>query len=134
MLLYIACHHTRPTSSTDSCKSYNGSEIFKPGLINVDCGYLLTPPRPRRSDTQNSPEDWTMSINVCAISPRALVKTVHFQNNETGVDSPLEDLKIIKTEPKVYPSREDLPLWGIENLGWNLSIHEIQVLWGLIDE
>lgn len=75
-----------------------------------------------------------MSINVCATSPRALIKTVHFQYNETGDNPSLKGLKVIKNEPKVYPSGEDLPLWGIENLGWDLSIHEIQVLWGLIDK
>ena len=118
----------------DICKSVNGTEVYKPGLVNVDCGYLITPPRLSKNASQDSPEDWTMSINVCATSPRAIVKTVHFQYNETGNGNTLDGLRVIKAEPKVYGPNEDLPLWGIENLGWNTSIHEIQVLWGLISK
>ncbi|PVH76986.1 hypothetical protein DL98DRAFT_574021 [Cadophora sp. DSE1049] len=118
----------------DSCKSIKGSEVFKPGLVNVDCGYLITPPRLTKNASQDSPEEWKMSINVCASSPRALVKTVHFQYNDTGHDPTLDNLKIIKSEPKIYASSEDLPYWGIEGASLNLSIHEMQVLWGVVDK
>ncbi|KAK0114757.1 hypothetical protein ONS95_014241 [Cadophora gregata] len=118
----------------ESCKSLNGTELFRPGLVNVDCTYLITPPRAKRYDSQGSPEEWTSSINVCASSPRAIIKTVHFQYNETSDIPALDGLKVIKAEPKVYASNEDLPLWGIENPGLNLSIHQMQVLWGLVDK
>lgn len=94
----------------------------------MGCGYLITPLRHARGFQDGSSQQWSMSINDCATSPRAIVKKVTFQYNDTGTGPSLNGLKVVEVKPKVYASTKDMPFWGIEKVGNDLSMEESQSL------
>ncbi|KAL4999948.1 hypothetical protein BDV10DRAFT_200411 [Aspergillus recurvatus] len=70
---------------------------------------------------------WTIPLYSCATAMKALVKTVKFQYNGTGLDA----LEVRSLKPKAYEDPATLPTWGVEDLREH-DIDTAPPMWGLL--
>ncbi|KAL5046690.1 hypothetical protein BDW71DRAFT_207178 [Aspergillus fruticulosus] len=70
---------------------------------------------------------WTIPLFSCATAMKALVKTVEFQYNGTGLDA----LRVQSLKPKAYEDPATMPTWGVEDLPEH-DIDTAPPVWGLI--
>jgi hypothetical protein len=79
------------------------------------------------------PGSWyVQDIYSCASATKASVKTVDFRYNatqETG--HTLDALTVVDVKPKNYSSKEEMPLWGVEDVDYTLG--SLTQFWGIID-
>ena len=62
----------------------------------------------------------------------ATIKRVDFEYTTADGMAPLAGLRVLDVSSKVYEHYEDEPLWGVESLGKNWTIEEINLQWGII--
>jgi hypothetical protein len=110
-------------------------DITNSSNIHVECGLVFGAAR-RRDGAETlvfEPGSWyVQDIYSCASATRASIKTVDFRYNatmETG--HTLEALTVVDVKPKNYSSKEEMPLWGVEDVDFTLA--DLTQFWGLID-
>ncbi len=108
--------------------------------IHVECGLVFG--AATRKDGHDSlvyePGQWyTQHVYSCASATKASIKTVQFRYNASIEDTKshpqgpdLRTLTVESIQPKRYPNRESMPLWGVETV--DFVLHDLTQLWGLI--
>jgi hypothetical protein len=71
--------------------------------------------------------EWTVPVYSCTTVNQALLRTVSFRFN--GTDR-LSGLAVVDIADKEYPSEDDMPLSGVENL--DMTLADVNPLWGLV--
>ena len=102
--------------------------------IQIKCGLVMGTAHPTSGDNSLISKDLDSQerpIYSCASTTKAVIKTVRFRYNSTKSDrESMNGLEILNIVDKVYNSRNERPLWGVEDV--NMSIPHINPLWGLI--
>src|SRR5262245_50080754 len=101
-----------------ACQGWHPNDPPNINLIQVKCGYLITPPI-RVAGTENQLHQ---SIYVCSSTVRATIKEVSFHYRPTAEGPLLSDLSVTHVAPKVYFNTAK-PVWAVEKLGpeWDVS-------------
>jgi hypothetical protein len=99
--------------------------------VGASCGFLYG--AHSRTDGGDSliPDinsSWSMPLYSCASATKAKIKQVTFRINGT---TRLSDLIIDRIDDKVYKTKEDMPLWGVENMT-NFTIRYVRPFWGIV--
>ena len=71
---------------------------------------------------------YTQPLLGCASVMRAVIKTVSFRHNGTG----LAGLSVTDIREKTYENQESMPLWGVESA--RMRMDDGLPLWGIIDK
>jgi hypothetical protein len=75
---------------------------------------------------------YVQDIYTCASATRAGIKTVDFRYNSTKETAhTLDALTVVDVRPKNYSSKEEMPLWGVEDVDFELA--DLDQFWGIID-
>jgi hypothetical protein len=103
--------------------------------IHVECGLVFGAAR-RRDGSQTlvfEPGAWyVQDVYTCASTTRAGIKSVDFRYNSTRETAhTLEALTVVDIQPKNYSSKEEMPLWGVEDVDFALT--DLNQFWGIID-
>ncbi|KPI43258.1 uncharacterized protein AB675_6774 [Cyphellophora attinorum] len=120
------------------CQGAGGADTANSSNVWVQCGLIYS--AARRKDGQESlifrgGDVYEQSVYSCASVTRASIKTVSFRFNTTTPDLNLKSLTVTNITDKTYSDEKGPnppPLWGIETL--NMSLVEVQQLWGLISD
>jgi hypothetical protein len=103
--------------------------------IQVKCGLVVGTAHPTRGEKTLVPQPgtiWEHPIYSCASATKASIKTARFRYNSTSNNfEPFRRLEVLSIADKVYNSLDAMPLWGIEDA--NMSVRNVDPLWGLID-
>ncbi|KAF9441831.1 hypothetical protein P691DRAFT_714884 [Macrolepiota fuliginosa MF-IS2] len=110
------------------CQGYGGNDIADGSDVNVECGIFLGPPQRignvgRWGNVDMS--QWNQKIHSCASATRASIQTVSFSTNSTITN--LQSLNVTRMNLSGLNV-----LWAMEKT--NLSIYEINILWGPVDD
>ncbi|PKS04922.1 hypothetical protein jhhlp_008288 [Lomentospora prolificans] len=119
-------------SITTICSGSGNSDPATIDNIYTGCGLMRGAPIRRDGGSQSLLEHgskWYSPMHACAASVRATIKTVSFLYNGTENNN-IASLQVTNIEPKEYDNEEDMPLWGFEESGLNVT--GIRPLWGLI--
>lgn len=117
------------------CSGAGDLDLANISKIHVECGLIFGAAR-RRDGSQTlvfEPGTWyVQDIFSCASTSRASIKSVDFRYNATRESGhTLEALTVVDIQPKNYSSKEEMPLWGVEDTDYYIS--DLSQLWGLID-
>ncbi|KAK3934610.1 hypothetical protein QBC46DRAFT_273469, partial [Diplogelasinospora grovesii] len=117
------------------CSGYDDSEPSSSSKPYIRCGNLYGVPVPEDSSTSQRfvyGSSYSQQVYACASSVKASIKTVEFKLNGTAS---LTNLTVSGIFDKTYSSPEREPLWGVERVdsATELTIQNIDVLWGLVD-
>jgi hypothetical protein len=105
--------------------------------VQVKCGMVSGTAHPLDSKpaslTPVTGSLWERPVYSCASSTKASIKSVRLRYNSTyATDSPMKGLEVVSITDKAYASEDEMPLWGVENPGMNIS--DLDPFWGLIDQ
>ncbi|KIV99780.1 uncharacterized protein PV09_08586 [Verruconis gallopava] len=118
------------TDARDDCNAVFGYSLGNVSNILGFCGSALGTPQEKgaQSIVRFEPgSSYSQPLYGCASVVRAVIKTVSFKFNGTG----LGGLSVTGIEEKQYASEADYPLWGVESAG--MSLVDGNPLWGIID-
>jgi hypothetical protein len=113
------------------CSGEFGGDKANMTNLDVRCGLMVGPSTNRDGSTSSvwAPGSWwTRPIYSCASTTYISIKTVRFNYNTSTPG--LAGLKVKSISSKTYERTSDMPLWGVETAGFNIS--DITPLWGLI--
>lgn len=118
------------------CQGTGGGDYANSSNIQVQCGLFYT--AAQRVDGKESMvlepnSTWRQGVYTCATSNKVSLKTVSFRYNAT-LGSDLSSLNVLNVTEKTYPSKDDMPLWGIEQPEPTYKISDIDQLWGLVSD
>lgn len=118
------------------CQGAGQADYANSSNIQVQCGLFFS--AAHRVDGKDSlvleaNTTWRQSAYTCATANKVSLKTVSFKYNATLGDD-LSSLSIINVTDKQYASKDDMPLWGIEEPQTPFRIGDINQLWGLVSD
>ncbi|KAI8724032.1 hypothetical protein NCS52_00260100 [Fusarium sp. LHS14.1] len=112
-----------------------GTSLNAPALLNntyVACNLLRGVPKRVGGGSPSLFEDgseWSSPLYTCASAVKATVKRVTFFHNGT-IDN-IDNLVVKEVKEKEYKSKDDMPLWGVED--WSLTLAQFEPIWGIVD-
>jgi hypothetical protein len=124
------------TDLAELCEGFGPTFDGKANMTNIQvkCGLMVGAAQPSSGEGRfrSSLGWWKFPIYSCVSTTKATIKTVRFRFNATNNNpEPMKDLEVLDIADKVYSSRNEMPLWGVEDA--NMSIVDVTPLWGLID-
>lgn len=113
------------------CQDTWAYDWARPNTTYVGCNIVRG--APKRVDQPTVLFDdgsrWSSPLYACASAVKATVKTVKFFHNGTAEN--LDNLIVQEIKDKEYRSKEEMPIWGFEQLSYRLNNYE--PVWGLVN-
>lgn len=114
------------------CQGAGGADNANISNFISACGLIYGAPRREGAGTSlimDPGSNWTVPMYSCISATKAVIKTVTFRFNGSRDD--ISSLTVTSLADKTYKDNSSKPLWGVE--GTNLSLADVNPLWGLLD-